>query len=135
MDKFLVPMIGSFLGFFLGLISLVLKDRLDLNKRVELFRVTALFFAENLRTYLHDDPALFSGIDIKVVNNCLDGVRSKDLRKIYHELFTFYTNWSRGCYIVNGIKFRELNATRDKLAEIIQFLTEYQAHSIWHFWK
>jgi hypothetical protein len=120
MDKILTTMIGSFLGFFLGLLALALKERLDFNKRLYLFKVAALYLARSLEAYLHEDPCQCSGIDLKTINSYLDGgARSRELRNIYEQLFSVYMDWSRGFYSPTGIKIAKLNSTRGQLEKII----------------
>lgn len=124
MDKVIATMIGSFLGFFLGLLALALKERLDFNKRVDLFKVAALYLARSLKAYLHEDPSQCGGIDLKTINNYLDGgTRSKELRNIYEQLFSVYMDWSRGYYSPTGIKIAELHSTRIQLEKIILALS------------
>lgn len=126
MNEVMVTMIGSFLGFFLGILALVLKERLDFNKRVELFKVSALYLARSLRAYLHEDPSQCREVGLQTINSYLDGgAGSKVLRDVYEKLFYVYMDWSRGFYSPSGIKKDDLILTKELLEKIIQDLDDH----------
>ncbi len=88
-----------------------------------MFKVAALYLANNLKRYLHEDPSQCGGIDIKTVNSCLDGsVYSKGLGKTYESLFSVYMDWARGCYSPSGINNSQISLAREELDRIIGIL-------------
>lgn len=116
----MATMIGSFLGFFLGLIATAIKEKLDFERRVLMFKAAAIYLARGLKTYIHEDPSQCQGLDIKVVNSCLDGAsRSPALGEIYELLFSFYMDWARGSFSPQGLKVAEIPLVRDKLDVVI----------------
>lgn len=134
-ERVVAAMIGSFLGFFLGILTLSLKEKLDFQKRVFLFKVAALYLAKSLKNYLHEDPNQCGGLDLKSINNYLDGsIVSEDLRRIYEQLFCIYMDWTRGFYSPTGIKISELGAAKVQLESVILAVSNQTKRGFFKSW-
>ena len=115
--KILTTLIGSFAGFFFGLVLFILRDWFLGVEKKKAAKLTLIFLVEELASKLELDPGLFEHLSLNSLTGSLQGiVNDKSLDPLFREFLTYYTHWKTGWYL--NIRQQLVDSDREILKEI-----------------
>lgn len=120
----IIPVIlGTFLGFLLGLITLYIKEVIDYKKKKSVFRFNAIYVINNIKRYLHEDPDLCSSVDVSTLSSYIyEGLADKGIVELFYEVFGIYMDWKRGFYMPEKPGSLRITQVKNRLDEIIRLI-------------
>lgn len=119
MEKFLVTLVASLLGFMLGLLAMRIKERRDRTARIRAMCMSVNLLALQLREVLHEDAKLNAWLKIESLFQFLD-LMDEPLAPIKElkDLVNVYSQWSRGFFLAGGIKAASCMVNKGELQRI-----------------
>lgn len=119
-DRIIATCIGSFLGFFFGLIIYHITHRHLKNDKRELSRKMLIFLIQQLKDKLNLAPNMFEYISIDVLMGYLDVIMDEEhLLSDFQRFLVYYTHWKVGSYESGRLRYLDVERDKANLDELI----------------